>query len=229
MMPQAETSTEARIQIKVCGLTDPGGAAACAAAGVDAVGLVFYPKSPRFVDDALASEISAAISGKAVGVGVFVNEPVKAVLAKTRRCGLAAVQLHGQEPPGAVAQLRAAGLLVIKALFHERAPQFADASRYDAAAFLLECGRGRLPGGNARTWDWGAARLNTVCPLVLAGGLTPDNVGRAVALGLPDAVDVSSGVETAPGVKDLSKVAAFVAAVRGCRSARFHPTRRIFR
>ena len=89
--------------------------------------------------------------------------------------------------------------------------------RYPANAYLLECGGGKLPGGNARTWDWAAAREWAVRgPVILAGGLAPENVARAIAAARPAAVDVSSGVESAPGRKDIAKVSAFIAAVRTC-------------
>ena len=104
--------------------------------------------------------------------------------------------------------------MVLKALFHEKEPSLQQAATYKASAFLLECGTGRLPGGNARAWDWAAAeQVNRDRPVVLAGGLTASNVARAIRLGKPDAVDVSSGVETVPGVKDMQKVAAFITAV----------------
>jgi phosphoribosylanthranilate isomerase len=208
------------IQLKVCGLTDPATAAACTALKIDAVGLVFYPKSPRFVSDAQAAEIAAAVVGRVAVVGVFVNETAAVIRQKVRRCGLTAVQLHGRETPAAVANLKKAGLPVIKALFREKKPSFQAVSKYAATAFLLECGKGRLPGGTARVWDWAEAKaIAGQAPVILAGGLTPENVGRAAALARPHAVDVSSGVEAAPGRKDLHKIEAFVAAVEGMAPA----------
>jgi phosphoribosylanthranilate isomerase len=221
--------TKRSVQIKVCGLTDPDNAAACADLGVDAIGLVFYSQSPRFVTDARASEIARAVAGRAALVGVFVDQPFAEIANRANRCGLTAVQLHGRESPTLVRRLRESGLTVVKALFHERAPFVEEASRYDASAFLLEWGRGRLPGGNARSWNWGlAAEFGSLRPLILAGGLTPGNVARAVALGRPAAVDVSSGVESTPGVKDLRKVDAFVAEVNNCKIADQCTGRRIF-
>jgi len=221
--------TKRSLEIKVCGLTDPDSAAACAGVGVDAVGLVFYSQSPRFVSEARASEIALAVAGRVAVVGVFVDDSLEAITERVQRCGLTAVQLHGRESPALVQRLRESGLPVIKALFHQRAPFFQEASRYDASAFLLECGRGRLPGGNAQAWNWAAAaELDRRRPLILAGGLDPENVARAVALGRPAAVDVSSGVETAPGVKDLRKVEALVAAVNRCAETGNYSSRRIF-
>jgi phosphoribosylanthranilate isomerase len=204
------------IQIKVCGLTDAKIAAACAELKIEAVGLVFYPKSPRYVSEAQAEEIAAAVNGRAAVVGVFVDEPADVILKIAKRCGLTGVQLHGREAPAEVTQLKKSGLTVLKALFQKREPSFKAISRYDPSAFLLECGRGRLPGGTARTWDWADAQaIAANVPVILAGGLTPENVGQAVRLGRSHAVDVSSGVEASPGKKDLAKIEAFVSAVAG--------------
>ncbi len=204
------------IQIKICGLTDAKTAAECEVFKIEALGLVFYPRSPRFVTDARAEEIVAVLKRRTAVVGVFVDESTEVILKKAERCGLTAVQLHGRETPAEVMQLRNEGLTVIKALFLEREPGFNEASRYDPSAFLLECGGGRLPGGTAKVWDWSAAAaLVAKAPVILAGGLTPVNVGKAVMLGQPHAVDVSSGVEVSPGKKDLAKIEAFVSAVDG--------------
>ncbi|MFO8047490.1 MAG: phosphoribosylanthranilate isomerase [Desulfosudaceae bacterium] len=218
-------------RIKICGLTGPDEAAACASLGAAAVGCVFFEGSPRHVTPARARDICAAVSGQAAAVGVFVNAPAEKVLETASFCGLAAVQLHGRESPEAVKRLRREGLTVIKALFAAKPPYFSAGSEYDPSAFLVECGRGALPGGNAETWDWGAVRpLGRRRPLVLAGGLSPNNVGIALAAAEPDAVDVSSGVEAVPGTKDLNKVAAFIAAVRRHQAATDArpPLRRIF-
>jgi phosphoribosylanthranilate isomerase len=126
-----------------------------------------------------------------------------------------------------VSRLRGENLVVIKGLYTERSPFLADASSYDASGFLIECGKGRLPGGNALTWNWGEAKpFGETYPLVVAGGLSPDNVSEAIAASQPDAVDVSSGVESAPGRKDLHKVELFINAVSRCSAGR--KTRRIF-
>lgn len=214
-----------RMQVKVCGLTDPQQARACVDLGADAVGLIFYPPSPRYVEAARAAEIVAALDGRVAAVGVFVNVETDAIVACIQHCGLKAVQLHGNEPPDQVAQLQRSGVQVIKALFLEKEPRFARAAQYSADAFLLECGVGRLPGGNARRWDWSEAAELEAETTILAGGLAPDNVARAAALARPDAVDVSSGVESAPGRKDMKKVEAFIAAARGAAG---RPTRKLF-
>ncbi|MFH2098791.1 MAG: phosphoribosylanthranilate isomerase [Pseudomonadota bacterium] len=207
------------LEVKICGLTNPDQAVACAEAGARAVGLVFYPKSPRFVDRALAREICRAVGGRAKKVGVFVNEPVEKVLSLARFCGLDLVQLHGAEPPEEVAAIEAAGVKVVKALFANREPGFAEAARYGASGFLVECAGGALPGGNALAWDWSTARgAGAEKPLVLAGGLCVENLPKAVEQARPRAVDVSSGVEASPGIKDLTKVREFLAAAALCRA-----------
>jgi len=144
-----------------------------------------------------------------------VNADYDFIIHKADFCGLGAVQLHGQESPDLVRRLKEHGVIVIKALFLSKKPTLTDASGYDPTAYLLECGQGSLPGGNARAWDWKAANgFDANGPFILAGGLSPDNVATAVASCHPDAVDVSSGVEARPGRKDLECVRAFVQAVK---------------
>jgi phosphoribosylanthranilate isomerase len=202
------------VQVKVCGLTRADEAVACAQAGVHAVGCVFYAKSPRCVTAAAAREIRRALPPEVSCVGVFVDEPFEGVMATASQAGLTAVQLHGNEPPVVVERLRREGLFVIKALFADRAPGLDEALNYSASAYLVECGRGVLPGGNAHAWEWGrAAALGERHPLILAGGLTPENAAQALRAAWPDAVDVSSGVEAGPGRKDIRKVEQFIAAV----------------
>jgi len=131
--------------------------------------------------------------------------------------GLRAVQLHGREDAALVETLVEEGLVVIKALFVNGDPGLTAASHYRPTAFLVECAGGPLPGGNALDWNWAEARdIPTELPVVLAGGLTPDNIQYAIAAGRPDAVDVSSGVEVSPGRKDARKVQAFCRAVASC-------------
>ena len=217
-----------KVQVKICGLTRPDEALACARLGADAVGCVFYPPSPRHVSPGQAKRIAEALSPAGCGVvGVFVDTPLAGIVEAVETCGLSAVQLHGRESPELVQRLGRRGIRVIKGLFVNAAPAFSDASTYNAWAFLAECAGGPLPGGNARDWDWAAARaLAATVPLVLAGGLTPDNVAEAVRAARPAAVDVSSGVEASPGRKDLTRVKHFLNAV--ARIGGTEPTRRIF-
>lgn len=203
-------------QIKICGLTDPQQAAECARLGADAIGLVFYPKSPRNVSIEQAAAITACLPEQVAAVGVFVNTDRATLLQTIDACRLSAAQLHGQESPGWVAELPlSTRAMVIKALFAERAPNLTDAGHYDVKAYLVECGKGRLPGGNAMAWDWASAKeLAQHYPLILAGGLGPDNVAEAIAACLPDAVDASSSLEFEPGRKNLKKVQRFIDQVR---------------
>jgi len=214
-------------QVKVCGLTRVKNALECIALGADAIGCVFYPKSPRHVTDDEARDICRAVSSSAVRVGVFVNESFSFIMKKVRRCLLDAVQLHGQESPELVRRIRKENLRVIKTLFLSSKPTFENAKDYEPSAFLVECGGGVLPGGNAVSWNWEKAKhLGGNYPVILAGGLSPGNVSDAVKQGTFDAVDVSSGVELSPGLKDTGRVEAFIQAVSICDLKR--KTRRIF-
>jgi phosphoribosylanthranilate isomerase len=214
-------------QVKICGLTSPEAASACADLGADAIGCIFFPKSPRHLTEARAREICRALPPEVKKVGVFVDESYDRIMGKVNRCGLTAVQLHGRETPDLVSALLAKNILVIKALFATGAPAFSDARRYRPSAFLVECGKGVLPGGTALTWDWRQAwPVSQTYPVILAGGLSPDNVAQAIAACPPAAVDVSSGVEKAPGVKDLAKVKAFLESVSVCTFKKYLP--RIF-
>jgi phosphoribosylanthranilate isomerase len=214
-------------QIKICGLRRPEDAALCAELAVAAVGCVFFDASPRGVGEGRAREIAAAAGPRCRTVGVFVDAGFRRIMAKVRRCGLGAVQLHGRETPELTAALAAEGITVIKALFASREPVIGASCRYRPSAFLVESGRGTLPGGNADSWDWrAAAALPGNPPWILAGGLDPENVVSAVAAAGPDAVDVSSGVESSPGVKDPERIRRFVAAVRSVKPN--HHPRRVF-
>jgi phosphoribosylanthranilate isomerase len=214
-------------QVKVCGLTRVKNALECIALGANAIGCVFYPKSPRHVTDDEARDICLTISSKAVTVGVFVNESFSFIMKKVQRCLLDAVQLHGQESPELVRRLRKEKVKVIKTLFLSSKPTFENAKDYEPSAFLVECGGGALPGGNAVSWNWDKARhLVGNYPVILAGGLSPENVSDAVKQSTPDAVDVSSGVELSPGMKDTGRVEAFIQALSMCDLKR--KTRRIF-
>ena len=203
-------------EIKICGLTDPEQAAACAELGADAIGLVFFPKSPRNVSVEQAAAITAALPDHVAAVGVFVDADVQTLRKTIETCPLSVAQLHGSESPHLVAELRrSSSARIVKALFAQKEPYLSAAGPYDVDGYLVECGKGPLPGGNAVAWNWAVAEeFGRHFPLVLAGGLSPDNVIQAISACLPDAVDASSGLEAAPGVKDLEKVAHFIQQVR---------------
>lgn len=206
-------------QIKICGLTIPEQAKACAELGADAIGLVFYPKSPRNVSVKQAAAITSALPKHVAAVGVFVNPDVAFLHQAIEQCGLSVAQLHGNETPDFAAELReSTQARIIKALFTQKPPHLNDAPKYNVDGYLVECGKGRLPGGNAMTWNWAIAeQFARSYPLILAGGLTPDNVTQAIKACLPDGVDASSGLEAGPGIKDLEKVKDFIERVRRTR------------
>ncbi len=203
-------------QVKICGLTHPHEAVQCTHLGADAIGLVFFPKSPRNVTSDQAREIVDALPETVAATGVFVNAGFSSIMSRVEHCGLSMVQLHGRELPDLALRLKAEGVGVIKALFIDGRPGIEDADGFDVDGYLVECAKGPLPGGNATAWDWGAARdFGRRYPLVLAGGLSPDNVADAINAGIPSAIDVSSGVEVSPGRKDPDKVARLIEAVQG--------------
>lgn len=224
----SERSSEiSDVQVKICGLTRPKEAIQCLTLGADAIGLIFYRKSPRYVSVPEARAIADSLSTGSRLIGVFVNHDYDAIIKRVKRCGLWGVQLHGQEPPDLVSRLRRDGLTVIKAVFRNGSPSLSAAGDYDPSAFLIESGVGALPGGNARAWDWSDARtVSERYPVVLAGGLSEINAVRAAKGARADAVDVSSGVEKRPGRKNMDRVAAFLETM-----SRFTPSyqpRRIF-
>ncbi len=203
-----------RVQVKICGLTKPTQAAAVANAGADAVGLVFYPRSKRHVSDTQAARLVAAL-GKVPAVGVFVNEPTEEIIRRVAEIGLTYAQLHSREDAATIQQLLDAGVKVIQTLTTTGKQLLADADASPCGTFLVEAGKGPLPGGNGVGWNWAdAAGLAGRHPFILAGGLSGQNVAEAIDASGCDAVDVSSGVEAAPGDKDLDKVKAFIAAAK---------------
>ena len=211
----------------MCGLTRVDEAITCSNLGVKAIGCVFYPKSPRHVNEEQAQTICQAVPDDIKTVGVFVNETLGNIMRKVKICNLKAVQLHGSETPELVESLRLENIFVIKALFVDGSPSLKDVCNYNASAYLVECGKGILPGGNALTWNWGKAQaFGEKHPLILAGGLSVENIAGAVAASLPDAVDISSAVESMPGRKDSVKVKAFMSAVSKCMIK--HKLRKIF-
>ena len=211
-----------RIEIKICGLTSPAVANACAAMGADAIGMVFHPASPRHLQTEQAQEIAIHIPAGVAKVGIFVDQTMDAILHLASQIRLDAVQLYGAPAGYDYEAFAREGLHVVQVLRsapHEL-PALA-AALPPSVGILVECGRGTLPGGNGAAWNWSdAAVLREIRPFALAGGLDADHVAQALTASGASAVDVSSGVEAAPGIKDLGKVTAFIAAVRasGARS-----------
>ncbi len=202
------------MRIKVCGITSHEDAAMALDLGVDALGFNFYPKSPRFLAPSAAGEIIHRLAPFAVTVAVFVNlGDTEEVERQARIAGVHALQLHGDESPEYC--LRLSGWKLIKALRLGAGSSPAGLEQYPVAAFLLDARDDARYGGTGLAFDWNIARqLQTSRPIILAGGLRPDNVRHAIRIVRPYAVDVCSGVESAPGKKDREKMRAFIREVR---------------
>lgn len=202
------------VKVKVCGITTPEDAVMASEAGAAAIGLVFWPGSPRFVDRATARRIVEALPLFVLRVGVFVDQSLDMMTRTSDDVGLDIIQLHGAEPTETVACLPRR---VIKAIRVGSDSVMDEVRRYEGSSILLDTKDEVLPGGTGKTFDWQTAQQvrARVRFLVLAGGLTPENVAEAIKTVGPDAVDVSSGVEAAPGKKDPRKLRAFMEAVRG--------------
>lgn len=199
-------------RIKICGVTSVADALLCVEAGADALGLNFYAPSPRCVPLARAREIAAAVPPFVFLVGVFVDEDPTEVRRIVDTAGLHIAQFHGSESPKALEEY---GRPAIKALRIRCAEDISAMEDFEAAAFLLDTYRKGLPGGTGERFDWDLAReVARERRIILAGGLTPANVGDAIRTVRPYAVDVASGVESSPGEKDPDLVRRFVDSVR---------------
>lgn len=215
--------------VKICGTTNLDDALAAVEAGADAVGFVFYERSPRRVDVETARQIVNELPDRVEKVGVFVDQSAERIREIVEHAGLTAAQLHGEATKASVLGApgtKKAAIATEKLIFVLPGDKLADegmlllgAAQKEAFAVLLDSGSGALPGGTGKTFDWEKTReaaqgVGFVVPIIVAGGLTPVNVGTAVRLFQPFGVDVASGVEAKPGKKDPEKVRAFVEAVR---------------
>jgi phosphoribosylanthranilate isomerase len=205
---------------KICGITNVEDALAAVAAGADALGFLLYRKSPRYVDPMKVQQIVAQLPPFVLPVGVFVNEEIKIVRDLMDTCGLALAQLHGEET---AAYCRELGRPVLKALRLKDRSTFLALAEFQGRAgvrgFVLDAFSDEAYGGTGQAVDWSLAReVAQAATVVLAGGLTAVNVGQALRAVQPYGVDVSSGVEVAPGKKDHEKVRAFLRAVRSVSS-----------
>jgi phosphoribosylanthranilate isomerase len=215
-----------KVRVKICGITSVADAGMAAEAGADAVGFVFWTASPRCVTASGARRIVASLPPHVARVGVFVNEPMPALIESARAAGLSAAQLHGDENPGFCDALGIDCYRVFRVGPGTGAGALAaEIARFGKRPFMLDTRAGTVAGGTGVRFDWSVAREvgRLLCGdgaprLILAGGLTPDNVAPAIRMlrssGLLG-VDVSSGVESSPGVKDPARVRAFIDAVRG--------------
>jgi phosphoribosylanthranilate isomerase len=205
-----------RLKVKICGITNVQDAEAAVEAGADALGFVFYRASPRCVEAGIVKQIVARLPPFVLPIGVFVNEEVKRVRELMDECGLIIAQLHGDEsafycetlgrPVLRGIRLRNRGSLLAVAEYRGRA---------QVRGFVIDACSDSAYGGTGDVADWGlAAEVATASPILLAGGLTPQNVSDAIQKVHPYGVDVSSGVEVSPGKKDPAKIDAFIRAVR---------------
>lgn len=206
------------MKIKICGITNLDDALHACACGADALGFVFYAKSPRCLTPERAKAIVADLPPFVTTVGLFVNEEPQRIREIVGFCGLDVVQLHGDEGP---ADCDFAPRRVIKALRVRDATSLALQGEYKVSALLLDAWVPGAYGGTGYSFDWDlAAEIARRRPVILAGGLTAANVAEAVHAVRPYAIDVSSGVEAEPGRKDHEQVAAFIAAARNAGAER---------
>jgi len=202
------------VRVKICGITNLEDALLAASLGAHALGFIFYQKSPRAIRPEAAREIIRALPPLVLSVGVFVDEEAQVVREISERVGLDWVQLHGRESPE---YCRSLGRRVLKGFRIKNEASLAFLSEYQNAvqAFLLDTYRPGTPGGTGETFDWEIARqARKYGPVILAGGLTPDNVAAALQTAKPQGVDVASGVEVSPGKKDPGKLKAFFQAIK---------------
>ena len=204
------------VKVKVCGITNAEDALAAVEAGADALGFIFYEKSPRYVVPGVAANIIAELPPLVTPVGVFVNEGLATVRSIMDTCGLAMAQLHGDENVSYCRELARPAMKSIR--LKDRGSLLALAEyqgRGGVRGFVLDAFSELSYGGTGQITDWGlAAEVAKSTPILLAGGLTPDNVTEAIRTVRPYGVDVSSGVESTPGKKDHAKMRMFVDAVR---------------
>jgi phosphoribosylanthranilate isomerase len=204
------------IKIKICGITNTQDAQVAVEAGADALGFVFYDKSPRCIEHAVAKRIIAQLPPFVLPVGVFVNQDQETIRQVFDECGLAFAQLHGDETPMFCESLERPVLRALR--LRDRGSLLALAEykgRMGVRGFVVDAFSSEAYGGTGQTVDWTLAReVAKAAPILLAGGLTPSNVQEAIRQVQPYGVDVSSGVEDRPGKKDHGKIRAFTQAVR---------------
>jgi phosphoribosylanthranilate isomerase len=200
-------------RIKICGITREQDLQAAVAAGADALGFVFYAKSPRNIDAQRASELLAALPPFVTSVGLFVDPAAETVRAVLAQAPLDVLQFHGDETPEFCRQF---GRPYLKAIRVRPGVDLVEcAARYaDAQGLLLDAYIEGVPGGTGESFDWALIPRDLSLPVILSGGLQPGNVAGAVRAVRPYAVDVSSGVEASKGIKDAAKVAAFIKEVK---------------
>jgi phosphoribosylanthranilate isomerase len=209
------------IQVKICGVTNVNDARACVELGVDMIGLNFYPGSVRHVTAEAAREIVKAVPRSVQWVGVFVDADVNQIRETANLAGVSCVQLHGDFSPETCSDL-AREFRVIRAFATDTQFHPENAAAFPDCDVLVDAHHPQLRGGTGRTCDWSAARATLPFTrfLILSGGLNPQNVDRAMAEVTPHAVDVCSGVESAPGVKNHGALEHVISAVRKAERAK---------
>lgn len=204
------------VSLKICGVTTLDDAQLLAKMGVDALGVNFWPNSKRYIAPDHASWL-LELEGKILRVGVFVNQSCELPLRLIHDGYLDVIQLHGDEQPDDTAEFRAAGIPFIKAIGVKTRADLLRATEFGAAAILLDAHAPGIYGGTGEVFDWEVAsdfrRQHPDLPIILAGGITPENAGLAAMSVLPAALDIASGAEISPGIKDFQKVAAFLSAL----------------
>ena len=217
-------------QIKICGVMNANDARACVETGADMIGFNFYRKSPRYIKPAMVRRIVDALPAQICAVGVFVDPDPEEIRKIAQIAGVGSVQLHGRATPESCSEL-AREFRVIRALSTDARFQPEHTAAFSHCDVLIDSYHPELRGGTGRTCDWSAARaaMRYTRFLILSGGLNGRNVGRAIAAVTPHAVDVCSGVETTPGVKNHGALRDFIAAVRAAQlSARTASTQMPF-
>jgi phosphoribosylanthranilate isomerase len=208
-------------RVKICGITRLEDAELAVEHGAWAIGFILWPGSKRFADPAVAAGIARRLRRQVQIVGVFVNQPIDEIAHTADQVGLTHVQLHGDEGPAFATEVgRRTGAKVIKAARVQSRADLQALERYRVDFHLLDAHTEGLRGGSGRSWDWELSpHRRSKVPAILSGGLTADNVAGGIAAVRPYAVDVASGTEASPGIKDPEKVRAFLAAAHAADGA----------
>jgi phosphoribosylanthranilate isomerase len=210
----------AHVRTKICGITNLGDAQLAVSHGAWAIGMILWPSSPRACPPEAAEEIGGMLRREVELVGVFVNATLDEVAHAADHYDLSILQLHGDEGPAYCREAaRRTGARVMKAIRVKDAASVRDLAAFHTDLHMLDTHVAGARGGTGQTFSWELTRTHSGTPLVLSGGLTPDNVAEAIAIAQPYAVDTASGTEASPGHKDPAKLEAFFRAVRSTHEA----------
>lgn len=203
------------VKVKICGITQQEQAREIAALGVDALGFILYPPSPRYVRPAVVKKLVTGLPPFITTVGVFVDEPLETLVQTMRRTGLHVAQLHGDETPEYCKHLSQSGIRWMKAFRIRSEEDLKKLKGYGTKHFLLDTWSVKGHGGTGETFDWSLAKKAADrSQIILAGGITEDNIEDAIAQVSPYGIDLSSGVEVSPGVKSIEKIKALLEKIR---------------